>query len=230
MKQCPKCSHENADYTRFCVRCGEAFSDVSKAPSEAAETLGAPQQFPSSQPSSSPETPASVPSVLIENDMPFNKQVLKDLYAPLKNLSICSLVCGAVVLFLTLVLLRFQPLDLTLLWAGIILLALGIFYLLYFKKLIKGYKLVTETTRQLYRFDENGFQIIERDERGQFGNTYRTYSQITKVRQRKHYILLYFGPLVFPVNVMCFTYGTENDLKNLLQQKCPPKAVRFPKK
>lgn len=212
MKICSHCGHQNEEEARYCLACGESLQD-----NEIVAAADAREEVESLL---SPSVPA------IENDTPFNQETLKSFY---KNVLICGiicLICGLFIILVALIETWRNQFPVWFLFSGIVFSVLGGFYIYLFNKTTKQNKTVTETSRQLYIFKDNGIQAIFSDNGEKLGESFIHYEKISKVTKRNHFLLFWFGNTVYLVDCNTFTKGSKEEAIALLKEKCPPKTIK----
>lgn len=214
MKICPNCGHSNEEEAGYCLRCGEALPEnevlaVAEAKEEAAPFL-----------------PVSLP--VIENDTPYNQEMLRTYYRFLKVGAILLFIVGIFFLaFSSYPVTQGELPEIELLLCGAFVLLCGGIYLWQFYKMTKQNTTVTQTSRQLYLFKEDGLHAVFSDNGEKLGENFLSYDKISKVTMTKRYLLIRFGSSAFIVDRATFTQGSTEEAIALLREKCPPKTVKI---
>lgn len=214
MKVCPNCGHRNEEESGYCLQCGEALPE--------------PDVIATAEARAEAEPFLDTPVPALENDSPFNKQTLRHYYGYTK-------IAGFLMLAAALLFLAFSTVDAVInkeadpilfFLGAFIALGGGVYLWLYHQRTALN-KTVTDTSRQLYLFKEDGLQTIFSDEGKKLSEILLSYDKITKVTAQKEHILLWFGNTVFLVERNSFTRGTEEDVVALLREKCNPGVVKI---
>ncbi len=163
---------------------------------------------------------------LFLNDSPFTLETLKKFHKGLKILAICFF---ALCLLFLLVFILDQT-DFSYLILGLLYAFLGFLVLSSYRTNTSRNPQVAENSHCLFRFygDRVNCESFFGEEKQ--GEHTLTYEQLTKVRKAKGFIIIQFGTLAWLVDPACFSLGSEQDLIDLLREKCKKGVVKIKNK
>lgn len=163
---------------------------------------------------------------LFLNDSPFTVETLKKFHKGLKTLAICFFaLCPLFILVFFL-----EQMDFFYLVLGMLYAFLGFAVLSSYRTNTSRNPQVAENSHCLFHFYEDRVRCESFFGEEKQGEHALTYAQLTKVRKTKGFITIQFGALAWLVDPACFSVGSEQDLIDLLREKCKKGVVKIKNK